>query len=321
MPHNQSARLIRIGLIPITLVFLIFSGSQWRTLAVDGWIKFLIGCSFNTYFFQTLVWGMASEPYYKLADPNPTGSIFDRLSFAISLHSSPRGIGWSFGVPVKASNQTRIKFLYDTLRRLSFNLLIIASSSISLGVININPSAPSLLLRYLMTFFVGTLAWTVLDSAGCIIRLFALAFNQDLSEYPFFLDSPIQGTNLADFWSRRWHSLLKHVFVEVGGRPIEGLVRHCVGDGILSRTCLILGTFTVSGLEHEFSLWFATSLEKSFRTTLFFFAQGLGVILEAFFFRKTGKKVGGWIGRVWMFFWLIFWGRFMIDALIEKGVV
>ncbi|KAG0149909.1 hypothetical protein CROQUDRAFT_88455 [Cronartium quercuum f. sp. fusiforme G11] len=324
-PHYRStrnARYIRLGLIPLTLAMLASFSSQWLVRdALDSFTNIFVGSFIALSGLRSVIWGTASDPYYLLADPNPSSSVFDRLLFAISLQSSPRGIGWSFGVPAKPVDQTRFAFLLETLRRLAFNLPMLVCSVILIGVIDSSSSAPSLGLRHLIAFFIGIQVWTMLDTAGCLVRLFALAFNLDLSKHPFFLDAPIKASSLADFWSRRWHSLAKHVFVEAGARPAQAIARFFAGEGQFSRASGILGAFLISGLLHEFCLWFATWPDYTFRTTLFFTAQGLGVVLEAVFRRATGLRVDGWLGRVWMLGWLVCWGRLMIDAWMEQNVV
>ncbi|KAG0142962.1 hypothetical protein CROQUDRAFT_661837 [Cronartium quercuum f. sp. fusiforme G11] len=321
--QNQNARLIRLGLIPIALVLLASFGFQWRAEAVvDSFTNVFFGAFLGALALRSLIWGMVYEPYYLLSDPNPAGKgFFDRLCFAFSLYCSPRGIGWSFGVPAKPLNQTRMAFFLETLTRFLINMIILIGIVIPLMAIDKSPLGTTLLLRHVATFFAGALAWMTLDILGCILRLIALAFQRNLTHYPFLFDYPIKATNLADFWSRRWHSLVKHIFFETGGRPVQSLVASCIGEGHLSRALGIIGAFSVSGFVHELALYFATSFDPTFCTTLFFASQGLGVILEACFRRLTGLRVDGWPGRVWMFIWLVGWGRPMINSWSEKGVV
>lgn len=321
---SQSARMLRLGLIPLALSFLASFAMRRRaqsTFAFDIAGNIFIGPMIAVTAMRSLIWGISSKPYHRLKDSGARGSFLDKLAFGLSLLSSPRGIGWSFGVPLQPVNQTKTDFLRDTLKRLSGDLCIFTTSVVILAIIDISPYATTPIFRYLMTFFSGTFSWTMLDSAGCCARLVALLFGLDLAEYTFWLDSPLRSTNLADFWSRRWHSLLKHVFVEGGAKPCEAIVQKLIGNGVLSRSAALIGAFTISGLIHEFGLWFATSPDLSFRTTGFFVGQGLGVVLESTFSKLTGRRVGGWLGRIWMLLWLVAWGRLMIDSWLDKGVV
>ncbi|KAH9809056.1 hypothetical protein DFH28DRAFT_1087003 [Melampsora americana] len=321
---SQTARLLRLGLIPLAFSLLASFAMRRRaqsTFALDIATNIFIGPMIAVTALRSLIWGTSSKPYYRSKDSEAQGSFLDKLAFGVSLLSSPRGIGWSFGVPLQPVNQTKTDFLRDTLRRLSGDLFIFASSVVILAIIDSSPYATTSIFRYLTTFFSGTLSWTMLDSAGCFVRLGALLFGLDLSEYTFWLDSPIRSTNLADFWSRKWHSLLRHVFVEGGAKPCEAIVQKLIGNGVLSRSAGLIGAFAISGLIHEFGLWFATTPDFSFRTTAFFVSQGLGVVLESTFSKLTGGRVGGWIGRIWMLLWLVGWGRLMIDSWLDQGVV
>lgn len=236
-------------------------------------------------------------------------------SFKVNYFSiSPRGIGWSFGVPITERDQSARNFLLDTLYRLLTDIPILVGSLIFIAKLYNGPSFQTLFSRHLVAFFAGTLAWTLLDSAGCYLRLAAFALRQDPGEYPFFLQSPIFSTSLAEFWGRRWHSLLRQIFVELGSKPARWFVIRVYGSGALSRAAGILGAFLISGLMHEFGLWFSAFHDPYFRTTIFFVSQGLGVVLESTYARITGQRVSGLVGWIWMFVWLIMWGRPMIES-------
>lgn len=325
-PHYRASlnsRLIRLALVPLALFLLTSFGAQCRAHpSLNSFTKMALGSLLVGSCLRSLIWGTSTRPYHRISDLNPSGSsVLGRLWFAIELISSPRGIGWSFGVPAVSLYQTRTEFLHITLRRLSLNLAIFVGSVICLAMIDSGHFGYPLLFRHLTSFFVGIFAWTMIDITGCFVRLLALCFNLNLSHVPFFLNSPIQATNLADFWSRRWHSLAKHIFVEAGSRPATAIARSLIGEGSLTRSIGILAAFVISGLMHEFGLWYATSPDLSFRTTIFFAAQGLGVVLESSFRKLTGYRVQGWVGRVWMLSWLVGWGRLMIDAWMEQDAV
>lgn len=323
---NQVARLLRLTLIPITFVLLISFASQWRLDhfgPANAFLNVFVGSFIIVSALRACIWGTTSQAYHRLPS-NPHHqhpSLLEKLHFAHSILSSPRGIGWSFGTPIKPFIKADSDFLSETLRRLWINLSILISSCLTITLIYNSSYSHTLFARHVMTFFAGTHTWTMLDSAGCLLRLTAFALQLDKSQYPFFLDAPIGATSLADFWSRRWHSLLRYIFVEAGYKPFESLIQAFIGPGPLSRAAGLLGAFFISGLIHEFALWFATYPDYTFRTTIFFTAQGLGVVLESTFSRLTGRKVGCWVGRIWGLLWLVLWGRLMIDAFMEHDIM
>lgn len=65
------------------------------------------------------------------------------------------------------------------------------------------------------------------------------------------------------------------------------------------------------------ALYTATSeipLDKRFPSMRFFMSQGFGLVAEQLFTRLTGRKVGGWPGRVWLLLTLGFPGAEVTKA-------
>lgn len=65
----------------------------------------------------------------------------------------------------------------------------------------------------------------------------------------------------------------------------------------------------------------------------FYLSQGIGCILERYFRNITGKRVGGWSGRIWLWSFMIIscggmvgeyyrvgWVGMMRGALVEHGL-
>jgi hypothetical protein len=53
----------------------------------------------------------------------------------------------------------------------------------------------------------------------------------------------------------------------------------------------------------------------------FYLSQGMGCILERAVYKITGKKVGGWLGRMWMWTWLVVTGQGMVGEYYRIGWV
>lgn len=71
---------------------------------------------------------------------------------------------------------------------------------------------------------------------------------------------------------------------------------------------MALGSMVASGLYHELPMYL---LNKGLdhRVTLFFAVQGVGMVLEEGWKRVTGRKVGGWWGRVWVWGFMVGFGQ------------
>ncbi|KAH8104954.1 hypothetical protein DFH11DRAFT_1836750 [Phellopilus nigrolimitatus] len=108
----------------------------------------------------------------------------------------------------------------------------------------------------------------------------------------------------------RWHQLLRHTFVVFGGAP---------GAALAGAPGMALGAFLASGVYHELSS-VAMGRGVDARVVAFFAAQGAFVILERVWRRVTGRRVGGWPGRVWLYFDIMVLGQPMIDAWHMKGL-
>lgn len=52
----------------------------------------------------------------------------------------------------------------------------------------------------------------------------------------------------------------------------------------------------------------------------FFLLSGLGCALELAWKRVTGRRVGGWAGRVWLYAWVLWTGRGATRAWMEAGM-
>ncbi|KAI8442740.1 hypothetical protein BY996DRAFT_3976411 [Phakopsora pachyrhizi] len=142
-------------------------------------------------------------------------------------------------------------------------------------------------------------------------------------EDEFWFDRPYLSNSLRDFWSNRWHSQLKQIFVEFGSNPIQYLSINLLG--IRSRNLLrilrVFGAFFISGLFHELGLWYATKLDKKLNNLKFFTMQAVGIVLESLFEKIFCKQVGGFYGRIWSLGWVLLWGRLMIFSYIDHKVI
>lgn len=70
--------------------------------------------------------------------------------------------------------------------------------------------------------------------------------------YQPMFDSPHVMTNVAEFWSKGWHSLLKRVFVIGGGKPAIWIAKKMGASRKVQRLAGLFGIFGISGVMHEY---------------------------------------------------------------------
>lgn len=126
-----------------------------------------------------------------------------------------------------------------------------------------------------------------------------LLFRHDPTSWPPIFDRPWASESLHEFWSKRWHQLLRQTFLTLGGYPFQAL---------FGLPGLILGTFLASGLYHHWSLH-AMGRGTDSRAIWFFVGQAVGVALERAWYKVTGRKISGWMGTVWVWVWIVGGGQ------------
>ena len=123
-------------------------------------------------------------------------------------------------------------------------------------------------------------------------------------------------TSLHSFWGSRWHALFRRLFLHVGSKPATTVLSTVGAGKALQSAAGAFGAFAVSGLMHE-SYNEATSYlprDPHYDTFKFFLLQPFGIILESIWTKSTGKKVGGWLGFLWTFAFLLATGNLMVDC-------
>lgn len=224
-----------------------------------------------------------------------------------------RGIGWDFGhdiyVPPRTTSTERRQFLVDAaLNFLKHFLAVDLCDSLVKLVPGVgSPEGgsmflpdPTLHLRYSLSTAIHILSGLMvvfgIEAGNDVVGLLAVGLfrSAPTSWYPLY-DSPWRATSLHDFWGRRWHQILRHMFFSFGGYP---------GLWIGGKAGLVLGTFLASGMYHALGLQMSDH-----RVVLFFVLQGTGILLENAYRRCTGRRVGGVAGWCWTAFWVIVLGQ------------
>ncbi|GAA5903980.1 hypothetical protein JCM8208_001749 [Rhodotorula glutinis] len=167
----------------------------------------------------------------------------------------------------------------------------------------------------------------------------------DVREYPPLFDRPFAAMGeggLAGFWGHRWHALFRDVFTSVGYRPVARLARRVGVPKKVGQFAAVVAVFALSAWMHWQALFsarhalspspspallaFATahhlppsslypapytslSFLELHGTWVFFLAQPVAVALEGLWAKRTGRRVGGWAGRVWVALWVVGLGQ------------
>jgi hypothetical protein len=119
-------------------------------------------------------------------------------------------------------------------------------------------------------------------------------------------------TSIRDFWSFRWHQLLRPIFIFFGARP---------GGALLGKPGAVMGAFAVSAIVHHIPMWGMGNGSDFVAVGGFFLLMGVGALMEAAFTRATGLRVRGWIGWSWTMTWTMTWGMFIIDGWARHGML
>ena len=224
--------------------------------------------------------------------------------------------------------ESRVTFFFLSLGRV---ILFTVSNDILLGYIHsfgpdtfgtpkggtlFDPSLPPL-ERYrnsfLLTLCAGFSACFGIASVYHLhAALFTLLFQQYPSQWPPFFDTPLLSTSLTNFWGTRWHQLFRESFVEVGSKPLE------IYFGRVGR---IFGAFAVSAALHDVGMRGMGRGADTLEVVGFFFLNAVGMNLEYAWKKATDKNVGGIIGFLWTFFFLLVTGSIFMDASAKKGVL
>lgn len=121
---------------------------------------------------------------------------------------------------------------------------------------------------------------------------------------PPIVSLPWLSTSVTEFWSQRWHQILRVTFMTVGFWPIRDALRPVAGRRIANMMA-ICGTFLVSGLLHELGRAAMTPGFGLTNVTLFFTSQPVAIFGEQLFEYCTRRRVRGFWGWLWTASWIL----------------
>jgi hypothetical protein len=242
---------------------------------------------------------------------------------AFEVLFASRGYGWDFGqgvhVPPEFRPLERGPFLTATWKIFFkyFLLLDFVESCLKLIPQLTSPLGGTMFLplppvqRYTVStalhLTTGVALIAGFEMAYALVTLIGVGlFRQSPLLWPPFLDHPFSSESLSDFWAKRWHQLLRRMFVIFGGYPAFWFGSWFSKE--VAKVFMVFGVFTASGLYHELSTYtMGRGFDKNI--TLFFVWQAVAVLGERVWYKVTGRKVQGWIGFTWAFFFIVVLGQ------------
>ncbi|QRW25196.1 short chain dehydrogenase [Rhizoctonia solani] len=352
--HPRAFTLVRIVLgIPAGYIFYLYAFYPYETptrgvdigLAVVG--LYGIMRVIDTCIVDLLV-GVHTPPRWVVDGkvlPLPT-SFFGRLGYSIDYLLSLRGTSifknttWDWIVPstkrrMPSPKTSRLVFLasaswslfkqyliYDALDTLNKSRIWDnrLPHPITDGGLNIFEQ---------LTFAFSVCAGTALSISfpATMVAIFAVACGAPVEAWPPMFDAPFSAVSLADFWTRRWHSLFRRVFDRLSLGIIHGLEKiHAPLPSHLRKTLRAILIFALSATLHLFLMYRLpisdTHHHPSFldRSTLFFFlSQPFALLVEKTVIEPlSGGNI--WVTRCWAWGWLLCSGRWWADVWVRRGL-
>ncbi|KAF9444336.1 hypothetical protein P691DRAFT_837665 [Macrolepiota fuliginosa MF-IS2] len=267
------------------------------------------------------------------------------LSDAFELLHTNRGLAFKFGQgtyipPFTRPLDSRRAFLLVTLRSFITNYLYLdfcesiikvfpGGIATPLGGSMFYSSLPAPFPRYLVSTLIHILTGSALLSGFGMVYdlciLFAVGvIGTSPTSWPPVFENPWVAESLHELWARRWHQLLRQTFIIYGGYPgkwlFEILASTILGTLVrFGNLGMLLGTFVASGLFHECAMY---SMNRGFDRTpvIFFAAQGPILIGERVWKKVTGRKVGGWLGRLWVYVVVFILAQPMVNSWHRRGL-
>jgi hypothetical protein len=251
------------------------------------------------------------------------------LTEAVELCTSMRGIGWEFGIgtyiPKHKRPLDRLPFIRATIRSFVWNFLVVDFLEwlIKLFPGVGDPRGGSIFypqLPPLQRYAVSTAIHII--SGSCLLAGFGMCYDlitlicviflyDPPHSWPPVTDNPWGSGSLHHLWSRRWHQLLRRTFIVLGGFP---------GKYIAGNIGAVLGIFIASGLYHECASY-AMGRGFDYRVPVFFAVQGPLLVLEKVWKMTTGRRVGGWPGRLWVYFVIFVLGQPMGMSIASSTII
>lgn len=106
--------------------------------------------------------------------------------------------------------------------------------------------------------------------------------------------APLRSQNLGEFWAKRWNLAFSEMTAIAVYRPLSVW---------LGRGPALLAAFALSGALHELAI--SLPVRAGFARPLLYFLMHGALVLVERTLARAGHPLNGWIGRVWVFVWVL----------------
>lgn len=106
--------------------------------------------------------------------------------------------------------------------------------------------------------------------------------------------APLRSQSLAEFWARRWNLAFSEMTTIAAYRPLADRI---------GRGPALMAGFALSGLLHEMAI--SVPVRAGFGLPLLYFLVHGGLVLVERGLTRAGYPLSGWVGRVWVMFWVL----------------
>jgi len=251
-----------------------------------------------------------------------------------------RGIGWEYGtgtglhVPRQWKNiNNRMVFILQAVVTLAFHTLVadFLCTILRLSPIG-SPQGGSIFAfgnnifeKYAIstgyTILAGLIITVGMDQWHHIFMVLGVTFfSSDPALWPPLSDNPWFSTSLHNLWGIRWHQMMRRSLLVTGGIPFVVLSRLCGLSPDYFTNVAAFGVCLMSGLLHNWDYYsLASGKTPGLPTILFFAGQGIGLAMERAWRRRTGRKVSGLVGWIWVVLWTVGASQPCIDSWHRLG--
>ncbi|KAG8992604.1 hypothetical protein FRB94_008350 [Tulasnella sp. JGI-2019a] len=270
----------------------------------------------------------------KFAAESPAMSAYRAIKDSWDLFVNWRGLGYDFGsgnglkLPsIYKDENNRAKWLARTVQDIVARYLVLDVLGSFIFLQPWLPDVPTLKggtiwsdeLSLIPRFLLGTaihicFAESIMQFGSIVYDVNSLfcvgLLGQSPKRWPPLFGNYWTSTSFGDYWSTKWHQVLRQSFLVLGGYPL-GAVFGTLG--------MVIGTFYASGLLHSWA-FYGSGGKPEDAMVWSFTAQALGLICERTYYKVTGKRVNGWFGNIAVILGVFLGGQHCTDTWARNGV-
>ncbi|CED83776.1 hypothetical protein [Phaffia rhodozyma] len=326
LAQQKNTRPIRIGLAGLAYVvgWQLSGGFVFKDPA-HGFCNYLVGL-LGVYLFLLIPrLALLSEPYYH---PTPCPP-----STTIDLLINPPLTGWAptpYFTPPRTGKKpfrSAAKHLVVSLRNASilvgicalaapypgftqtegFSLFGVMSGQKVIWLPGFIQPLDERFVALSITAFFGFCVYLFVEALYHQAASILISLGWPVSSFGEIFEKPWMASSVHEFWGKRWHPVFTPTF-------------HFYSR-LLPSSLKPVMIFLISGLIHDVGLLPLTkdTIYPSYITG-FFVLQAVPLVSERLFGEMTGKRVGGWSGRIWVWTWMILSGCRLVEGWSKCGV-